>query len=128
MLRPKRPMSGSAKIFHMAPTTFHGMSSGSAISTRHTETHGPLRGMASAMANPRGISIRRIVAVNASCRSSASWKRGEESTCSNQRVPAQKKTLSPNVSWTEKFTTVINGMMALNATSKNTGSTNSQPF
>ena len=38
-------MSGSARMFHMAPTTFHGMSSGSAISTRQTETHGPLRGI-----------------------------------------------------------------------------------
>ena len=44
-------------MFHMAPTTFHGMSSGNAISTRHTETHGPLRGMASAMARPSGISM-----------------------------------------------------------------------
>ena len=50
-------MSGSAMMFHMAPTTFHGMSSGSAISTRQTETHGPLRGMASAMARPSGTSI-----------------------------------------------------------------------
>ena len=34
-------MSGSAKMFHMAPTTFQGMRSGSAIRTRQTETQGP---------------------------------------------------------------------------------------
>ena len=55
-------MSGSAKMFHIAPTTFHGIRSGSAISTRQTETQGPERGMASAMATPSGISISRIEA------------------------------------------------------------------
>ena len=73
-------MSGSAMMFHMAPTTFHGMSSGSAISTRQTETHGPLRGMASAIASPSGTSMARISAVNRICRSSAAWKRSECST------------------------------------------------
>ena len=68
-------MSGSAMMFHMAPTTFHGMSSGSAISTRQTDTQGPLRGMASAMARPSGISMARTMAVNRIWRSSAAWKR-----------------------------------------------------
>ena len=31
-------MSGRAKMFQIVPTTFHGISSGSAISTRQTET------------------------------------------------------------------------------------------
>ena len=31
-------MSGAPKMFQMAPTTFHGISSGSAISTRQTDT------------------------------------------------------------------------------------------
>ncbi len=43
------PMSGSAKMFHIAPTTFQGISSGSAISTRQTDTQKPWRGMASAI-------------------------------------------------------------------------------
>ena len=63
-------MSGSAKMFQIAPTTFHGISSGRAISTRQTETQGPLRGMASAIATPSGTSIRRIVKVKSSCRPS----------------------------------------------------------
>ena len=50
-------MSGSAMMFHIAPTTFHGMSSGSAIRTRQTDTQGPLRGIASAMIRPSGISM-----------------------------------------------------------------------
>ena len=55
-------------MFHIAPTTFHGMSSGSAISTRQTETHAPRRGIASAMATPSGTSISRTMAVNSSWR------------------------------------------------------------
>ena len=94
-------MSGSAKMFQIAPTTFQGISSGRAISTRHTDTHGPLRGMVSAIATPSGTSITRIVKVKNSCRPSAAWKRGEPSTSSNQRMPAQKKVLAPNVSCTE---------------------------
>ena len=65
-------MSGSAMMFHMEPTTFHGTSSGSAMSTRHTETHGPFRGMHSAMARPSGISISRMRPVKISCRRSES--------------------------------------------------------
>ena len=41
------------------------------------------------------------MAVKNRLRSSASWKRSERSTCSNQRTPDQKKTLSPKVSCTE---------------------------
>ena len=94
-------MSGSAMMFHIAPTTFHGMSSGSAISTRQTDTHGPLRGMASAMARPSGTSMTRMMPVKRICRSSAEWKRSERSTSSNQRTPDQKNMFSPNDSWTE---------------------------
>ncbi len=94
-------MSGSAKMFHIAPTTFQGISSGSAISTRQTETHGPLRGMARAMATPSGISISRMMVVNRIWRPRAAWKRGEFSTSSNQPTPCQKNTLLPKVSCTE---------------------------
>jgi hypothetical protein len=64
-------MSGSAKMFQIAPTTFQGINSGSAISTRQTDTQTPLRGMVSAIATPSGISMMRIVAVSASDRISA---------------------------------------------------------
>ena len=64
-------MSGSAKMFHIAPTTFHGISIGSAISTRQTGTQKPCRGMASAMAMPSGTSMARIRKVNMNCRPSA---------------------------------------------------------
>jgi hypothetical protein len=95
------PMSGSAKIFHIAPTTFHGIRSGRAISTRQTETHGPLRGIASAIATPSGTSIARMMPVKASWRSSDAWKRSECSTCSNHFTPSKKKMLFPKVSCTE---------------------------
>jgi len=100
-MRPRRPISGSAKMFHMAPTTFHGISSGSAISTRQTETQMPFLGMVSAMATPSGTSIKRIIEVKINWRPSESWKRSECRTCSNHLTPSQKKTLSPKVSWTE---------------------------
>ena len=50
---------------------------------------------------PSGTSIARIIPVNINWRPSASWKRSERSTCSNQVVPSQKKTLSPKVSCIE---------------------------
>ena len=97
-----RPMSGSAKMFHMAPTTFQGMRSGSAISTRQTETQGPERGMASAMATPRGTSMSEDEAGEEEL--AAERRRGsagERSTSWNQPTPCQKKTLLPKVSCTE---------------------------
>ena len=45
-------MSGSARMFHIAPTTFQGIKSGIAISTRHTDTPRPWRGIASATSEP----------------------------------------------------------------------------
>ena len=65
-------MSGSAMMFHMEPTTFHGTNSGSAMSTRQTETHGPLRGMQSAMTRPSGTCISRTRPVKMICRFSES--------------------------------------------------------
>jgi hypothetical protein len=94
-------MSGSAKMFHIAPTTFHGMSSGSAISTRHTEAHTPRLGMASAIMTPSGIWMARMIAVNRNCRPSAAWKRSERSTSAYHFTPSKKNTLSPKVSCTE---------------------------
>src|SRR5690606_39702724 len=58
---------------------------------------------ASAIATPSGISISRMMPVNSSWRSSASWNRSDASVCSNQVSPSQKNMLSPNVSWTEKL-------------------------
>ena len=94
-------MSGSARRFHIAPTTFQGMRSGIAISTRQTETQGPRRGIAKAMATPSGTSMARMIPVNSICRRSELWKRSECSTASNHLTPSKKKTFSPNVSWTE---------------------------
>ena len=88
-------------MFHIAPTTFHGISSGSAISTRHTDTHGPLRGMVSAMATPSGISIARMTPVKTIWRTNEAWNRSEVRTCSYHLNPSKKKTLSPKVSWKE---------------------------
>jgi hypothetical protein len=71
------------------------------MSTRQTETHGPLRGMASAMARPNGISMPRMIPVKRHCLSREKWKRSECSTSSNQRTPDQKNSFSPKDSWTE---------------------------
>ena len=94
-------MSGSASRFHIAPTTFHGISSGIATRTRQIDTHGPRRGIASAIATPSGTSMARMIPVKSSCRCSARWKRLECSTASNHFTPSKKKTFSPKVSWTE---------------------------
>ena len=88
-------------MFHIAPTTFHGISSGSAMSTRQTEAHGPLRGIARAMATPRGISMARITPVKTSWRPKEAWNRSEVRTCWYHLNPSKKKTLSPKVSWKE---------------------------
>ena len=95
-------MSGSAKMFHIAPTTLYGISSGIAISTRQTDTPMPLRGIASAIATPSGISIASTIAgeqQSGAC--SASRKRCDFITCSNQRTPSKKNSLLPKVSCTE---------------------------
>jgi len=91
-------MSGNVKMFHIAPTTFHGISIGSAIVTRQNGTQGPLRGMASAIAIPSGTSMIRIRNVNRNWRPRALWKRSDFSTCANQSSPCQKNRLSPKVS------------------------------
>ena len=88
-------------MFHIAPTTFHGMSRGRAISTRHTDTHGPRRGMVSAMATPSGTSMARMTPVNAIWRQNEAWKRSDVRTCWYHLKPSKKKTLSPKVSWKE---------------------------
>ncbi len=50
---------------------------------------------------PSGTSIARITREKTRLRQSADQKRSECSVCSNQSVPAQKKTFWPNVSCTE---------------------------
>jgi hypothetical protein len=74
-------------MFHIEPTTFQGISSGSAISTRQTETQGPLRGIASAIARPSGISITRMMAVNRRLRPSEAWNRSDCRTSWNHCTP-----------------------------------------
>ena len=82
----------------MVPTTFHGISSGSAISTRQTLAQKPFFGMHSATATPSGISIRRMIAENSACRHSAACIRSEARISLNQPTPFQKNTLLPKVS------------------------------
>ena len=83
------------------PTTFHGMSSGSAISTRQTGTPQPFLGMLSAMKMPSGISIARMTAEKIRLRPIASQKRSDDRISANHSDPAQKNWLLPNVSCTE---------------------------
>ena len=96
-------MSPRAKTCQIVPTTFHGISSGSAMSTRQSATVQPSRGMASATAMPSGTSIARMIAENSRVRQSASKKRPpsslEGSSSSwNQPMPFQKNWLLPKVS------------------------------
>ena len=99
-------MSPRPKICQMVPTTFHGMSSGRAISTRQSATLQPLRGMESATTMPSGISIARMMAEKSRLRRTLSRKRPARSVVPssiswNQPMPFQKNWLLPKVSWTE---------------------------
>ncbi len=94
-------MSLRPKICQMVPTTFHGMSSGSAISTRQTGTPQPLLGMLRAMTMPSGISIARTTREKIRLRPIDSQNRCEWRISANQSEPFQKNSLLPNVSWTE---------------------------
>ena len=95
-------MSARPNTCQMVPTTFQGISSGSAIRIRHTGTPMPFFGIDSAMAIPSGISMASTMAgEDEVALSSASWKRLEVSTSSYHSVPAQKNSLSPKVSCTE---------------------------
>ena len=85
----------------IVPTTFHGISSGSAIVTRQTGTPQPFLGMLSASKMPSGTSMARMMPEKTRLRPIACQKRSECRISSNQAVPAQKKTLLPNVSCTE---------------------------
>ena len=53
-----------AKIFHIAPTTFQGIRSGSAIKTRQTVTPKPRLGILKAITTPKGTSISKMIKVN----------------------------------------------------------------
>ena len=94
-------MSTRPNTCQIVPTTFHGMSSGSAISTRQTGTPQPFFGMLSAMKMPSGISMTRMMAEKIRLRPIASQNRSECRISSNHSEPAQKKTLLPKVSCTE---------------------------
>ena len=60
-------ISGRAKIFHIAPTTFHGIKRGIDIKTKQTGTPIPSFGIVSAIAIPKGIWINKIINVNKNC-------------------------------------------------------------
>ena len=99
-------MSPRAKICQIVPTTFHGISSGRAITTRQKATVHPWRGMARATTTPRGISMARTMAENKRLRHRASRKRAPSSlfgssSSANQPTPFQKNWLLPKVSCTE---------------------------
>ena len=63
-------MSERPKICQMVPTTFHGISSGSARMIRQAATRQPSRGIDSATRMPSGISIASTVAEKNRLRSS----------------------------------------------------------
>ena len=99
-------MSERPKICQIVPTTFHGISSGSASTTSEKATPQPSRGMASATTMPRGISIASTIAEKARLRHSEAKKRPPSSVAGSssswyQPTPFQKNLLLPNVSCTE---------------------------
>ena len=99
-------MSARVKICHIVPTTFHGMSIGSATTTSVSPTSQPLRGMHRAIAMPSGTSIMRQTSEKARVRNSASLKRAPIAVLGfrrsrNQASPFQKKLFAPIVSWIE---------------------------
>jgi hypothetical protein len=99
-------MSGRPKICQMVPTTFHGISSGSAMMTRQAATRQPSRGIDSATMMPSGTSMARMIAENARLRHNDAKKRcprslDGSSNSLNQPAPFQKNWLFPKVSWIE---------------------------
>jgi hypothetical protein len=99
-------MSPRAKTCQIVPTTFQGISSGNAITTRQSATPKPRRGMDRATAMPSGIWIARQIALNSSVRQSESKKRRPSSvegssSSRNHSVPFQKNSLFPKLSCTE---------------------------
>ena len=99
-------MSGRPKICQMVPTTFHGISSGSARITRQAATRQPSRGIDSATTMPSGTSIARITAEKNRLRHSEAKNRPPRSVegssnSLNQPTPFQKNWLLPKVSCIE---------------------------
>jgi hypothetical protein len=96
-------MSARVKICQIVPTTFHGMSIGSAITTSASPTSQPFRGTHNAIAMPSGTSIIRQTSEKASVRNSASLNLAPISVAGfrrsrNQASPFQKKLFAPIVS------------------------------
>ena len=54
-------MSGKAKIFHIAPTTFQGINNGIDIKIKQTGTPQPFFGIVSAIPIPKGNCINKII-------------------------------------------------------------------
>ena len=82
-------MSPRAKICQIVPTTFQGISSGRATSTRLSDAAQPLAGMARAMAMPKGIWMTRMVAEKITWRTKAPRRSSERSISLNHSVPTQ---------------------------------------
>ncbi len=119
-------MSARAKICQIVPTTFHGMSSGRATTTSANGTPIPRRGIATAIATPSGISMSSTCTVKSSVRTNAARTSGSRAIVRYHSRPTHTRSCGEKMSWTEKFTTVISGMTAVNATDATTGSTSSQ--
>ena len=103
---PNSPISAREKICHMVPTTFQGISIGSAVITSASPTAQPRLGRHRAMAIPSGTSIASAAAENARVRNSASAKRAPISVLGSSKSvnhvsPFQKKLFTPMESCSE---------------------------
>lgn len=87
--QPPRPISPRAKICQIVPTTFQGISKGSATSTSASDAVQPRAGMASAIAMPKGIWMRRMVPEKINWRKKAPCRSCERKVCLNHSVPTQ---------------------------------------
>src|SRR5271170_4319985 len=94
-------MSSRVNICQIVPTTFQGISIGSAMMTREMPTDQPRLGTQSAIAMPSGTSTSRHTKENASVRNKASLNRAPIVVAGfnrsrNHESPFQKKLFSPN--------------------------------
>ncbi|MNL01787.1 hypothetical protein D3C87_1222700 [compost metagenome] len=94
-------MSVRPKICQIVPTTFHGISSDSAMMTSTAEARQPLAGMASASRMPSGISTSSTASEKPSWRIRASCSSASRSTVRNHSVPTNTRRSGEMMSCTE---------------------------
>lgn len=94
-------MSVRPNTCQMVPTTFHGISSDSAMMTSTAEARQPLAGIDSASRMPSGISMASTASEKPIWRSSAPCSSSSCSTAANHSVPTNTRRSGEMMSCTE---------------------------